>query len=143
MDLPYAEDVNYWKTGQSQPDKWLENASRLIEKLGGNVAAYAFGVDQNTGKRAYMFAFEIQGQAYKIVWPILESKSCDEPAAKRQAATFLFHDIKAKCLSATVIGPQKAFFNYLLLPDGRTAQEATFGELAEGIPYISRKMIEK
>jgi len=45
----------------------------------------------------------------------------------------LYHDVKGKCVSATVLGAKPAFFSYLLLPDGRTAIEATMKELTEGI----------
>ena len=141
-ERPNAEDINYWKTSQSQPDKWLESAARQIEKLNGKVVAYAYGMDHNTSKKAYMFAFEIQGQAYKVVWPILESRSGNDLAAKRQAATLLYHDIKAKCLTATVLGHQQAFFSYMLLPNGRTTTEASIEELAKGIPYLDQRLIE-
>lgn len=142
MDLPYAENINYWKSGQSQPEKWLESAAQQIRKLGGEVAAHGFGRDLTTGKQAYFMAFQIEGQQYKIVQPVLESKSGNDTAARRQAATLIYHDVKAKCLRATVVGHHRAFFNYILLPDGRTAEEATLGEVAAGIPYVSRKEIE-
>ena len=35
--LPYAEDVNYWKTGQSAPDTWLDHAKTEIAAAGGAV----------------------------------------------------------------------------------------------------------
>jgi hypothetical protein len=46
----------------------------------------------------------------------------------------MYHDVKAKCLFATVFGIRAAFFSYLLLPDGRTAINATIPELQQGIP---------
>jgi hypothetical protein len=67
---------------------------------------------------------------------VLPSEKGNELAARRQAATMLYHDTKAKCLSAVVLGTRIAFFSYLLLPDGRTAAEASFPELAEGIPDL-------
>ncbi len=138
MELPEAEDINYWKSGTSQPDKWLEQAVKQIEKLEGKVVMYGFGQDPKTGNKVYMMAFEIQGQAYKVIWPILSTRSGNELAAKKQAATMLYHDIKAKCLTATVLGHQQAFFSYMLLPDGRSTSEASFEELAAGIPYLSQ-----
>jgi hypothetical protein len=59
-----------------------------------------------------------------------------ETAAKRQAATFIFHDIKAKCMTAKVLGARPAFFQYLVLPDGRTTTEATGQELIAGLPDL-------
>jgi len=32
--LPYAEDMNYWKTGKSGPDVWMERAKVEIIKAG-------------------------------------------------------------------------------------------------------------
>ena len=121
-ELPYAEDINYWKTGQSSPDSWMGKSVRLIQGLDGFVIAEAFGKDAS-GSSAFMLAFEIEGNEFKVVWPVLPSKSGNEKAARTQAATMLHHDIKAKCISATVLGVRVAFFSYLLLGDGRTTTE--------------------
>ena len=85
-----------------------------------------------------MIAFEISGDRFKIVWPVLKSRSGNEKAARRQAATFIYHDVKAKCLSATVLGARSAFFSYLLLPDGRTVSEASDSEVIRLLPSIVR-----
>lgn len=134
-DLPYAEDISYFKTSQSSPDTWIERACAQIEKLGGTVYTHAFGKD-NKGNSAYMLQFEIEKQPFKAIWPVLPIRDeSNQSGAKRQAATLLFHDIKAKCLEATVKGAKVAFFEYLLLPDGKTiASEATIEELTQGIP---------
>jgi hypothetical protein len=39
-------------------------------------------------------------------------------------------------LSAVVLGARAAFFSYLMLPDGRTAVEATVPELQVDIPSL-------
>ena len=31
MKHVYAEDVNYWRTGQSSPDKWTDDVQRQHE----------------------------------------------------------------------------------------------------------------
>ena len=134
--LPYGEDVNYWQTSQSSPDRWMEKTKKQILKVGGQVLMEGFGSEPTTGRSAYMMAFEIDEDKFKVVWPVLPSKRENEIAARRQAATMLYHDIKAKCLSAVVLGARAAFFSYLLLPDGRTAAEASFPELTEGIPDL-------
>ena len=133
MKLPYAENINYWKTSKSSPDTWLEKATKQIELLGGTVYTHAFGKDDN-GNSAYMMVFSIKGDKFKVVWPVLPTKSDNEAAAKRQATTLLYHDIKAKSLSATVKGVREAFFQYLTLPDGRTTTQASIDELMDGIP---------
>jgi len=133
MNLPNSESINYWKTSQSSPDKWIERAGNIIKLYDGKVLAEGFGSNAD-GDAAYMVGFEMHGEKFKAVWPVLPSDTKNERAARIQAATLLYHDIKAKCISATVLGARVAFFNYLLLPNGRTAIEASVRELSEGIP---------
>ena len=136
MDLPYADTLNYWKTSKTSPDVWLEKARRVIEGLGGVVTGEAFGRDA-AGRSAYMLAFEIEGHAFRIVWPVLPVRNPrDERAARIQAATMLYHDVKARCLSAAVLGARTAFFAYLVLPDGRRAAEVAAPELAALTPRL-------
>jgi len=133
MELPYGEDINYWKTGRSSYDMWVDRAKSQIEKFDGKILAEGFGSNAG-GQAAFMIGFEMQGDKFKVIWPILPSKNKDVKAAKIQAATMLYHDVKAKCISATVLGAKAAFFSYLMLPDGRTAIQATDKELFDGIP---------
>lgn len=133
MKLPYAEDINYWKTSQSQPESWIDKSCKLISDYGGMVYTHAFGQDDN-GNSAYMIQFQVGEDRFKLVWPVLPSYKEDEKSAKRQAATLMYHDVKAKCLTAKILGSRTAFFNYLMLPDGRTASEASFPELMQNVP---------
>ena len=135
MKLPYGEDLNYWQTSSSSPDQWIEKAKKLILQLKGKILAEAFGSDAS-GNSAFMLAFEISGDQFKVIWPVLPSKTKKERAAKVQAATFLYHDIKAKCLSATILGARMAFFSYLLLTDGRMASELSDPEMSENWPLL-------
>lgn len=143
MKLPSAEDVNYWQTGTSSPEKFIQDAVNQITGIGGRLVVNAFGQDEN-GRSAYMLQFAIGDDTYKVVWPILplkfrsplSKKTQFETAAKRQAATFIFHDIKAKCMVAKVLGARPVFFQYLVLPDGRTTTEATGQELIAGLPDL-------
>ncbi len=134
-DLPFGEDVNYWKTSRSSPDQWVDKARKQIEKLGGEVLAEGFGSD-HTGRSAFMLGFEIGGDRFKLVWPVLPSKTDNKTAARRQAATMMFHDVKAKCISAEVLGPKTAFFSYLMLADGRTTAEVSTPELVDSFPKL-------
>ena len=127
-ELPYGEDINYWQTSRSSSDSWIDKTSKQIQKSNGSVLAEAFGKDAS-GVSAFMFVFEIEGDRFKIVWPILPSKTNNERAAKIQAATMLYHDVKAKCISATVLGVRVAFFSYLLLSDGRTTTDFETDEI--------------
>lgn len=134
----YAEQVNYWRTSRSSPDLWLERIKKLIAKAGGIVLADGFGSDAITGRRLYMLGFELGTERYKIVWPVLPSKSGDEQSAKRQAMTTMYHDVKQKIISAKVLGTRAAFFSYLMLPGGRTLSELATPELLEALPTFLR-----
>ena len=134
MDLPFAEDIgHYWKTGQRSPEQWMELTCKLIENLGGTVVAEGFG--RTEGRAAYMLAFEIGEDKFKVVWPVLPSRTGQATAARRQAATLLHHDIKAKAMTASVLGTKVAFFSYMLLYDGRMASSLAVPELAQVFPF--------
>ena len=131
---PFAEEVNYWKPGRSDPDSWIEKARKQVERLGGSVLTYAFGHEVSSGRAAFVLAFQIGEDKFKVIWPVLSSKTGDDRAARIQAATMLYHDVKARCLSSAVLGARAAFLSYLLLPDGRTVSQMSLPELAEGLP---------
>ena len=129
----YAEDVgHYWKTSQSDPDTWIDKAKRQIKEVGGIVRSEGFGVQD--GKAAYMLAFQIGDDPFRVVWPVLLSRSKDTRSAKRQAATMLYHHIKAACMSAAILGTRAAFFTHLMLSDGRVMSEISTPELLDVIP---------
>ncbi len=136
--LPYAEDIKvYWKTSQTAPGTWIERTKGQIEKMGGKVLLEAIGTEPNTGREALLMMFDVDGDRFKVIWPVLEAKKkANEKAARIQAATMMFHDIKAKCVSANVVGARAAFFSYLLLPDGRAVVEASVPELQIDIPSL-------
>lgn len=144
MKLPYAEDINYFKTGKSSPDKWIESTRREIETAGGKWKMNAFGVDSNSGKAAFMVQFELEGKLFKICWPVLSVYSDkDQKAARTQAATLLYHDVKAMCMKAKVFGAQQAFFQHLMLPDGKTVGQLADDEIEKILPdiFILNKML--
>ena len=133
MELPYAEDINhYWQTSNSSPDQWLEKAKKLIVEIGGTIIAEGFGAME--GHSAYMLSFTIGRERFKVIWPVLPSRTGKTLAAKRQAATLLYHDIKAKAMTASVLGTRVAFFSYMMFEDGRTASELAAPELPEEFP---------
>jgi hypothetical protein len=134
MTNVYAEEVNYWKTGTSGPDAWIDKAKAEIRVAGGKVLNEAFGSQE--GRAAFMLEFTFGGDRFRAVWPVLPSKTKAERAARIQAATFLYHEIKARCMAAKVLGVQASFFNYLVLPDGRTASQLAMPELTERYPKL-------
>jgi hypothetical protein len=131
----YAEDVNYWKTSQSAADTWIEKSKKELDSVNGRVLSEAYGSDA-TGKAAFMLAFQIGDDQFKVMWPVLQSKTGNLKAAKIQAATMLYHDIKARCMAAKVLGARASFVGYLLLPDGRTTMQVSTQELTHVMPSL-------
>lgn len=136
MELPFAEDVPYWKTGQSSPDTWIEKAKRTITQFGGELLAEGFGCEHGAARSAFLLAFRLDGEEFRITWPVLPTRHGSELSARRQAATMLYHDIKARCLSARVLGARMAFFAWLRLPDGRVAGQLALPELQSVLPAM-------
>lgn len=134
MNDVYAEDVNYWKTGTSSADTWIDKAKAEIKTAGGKVLNEAFG--SMDGRAAFMLEFTFGADRFRAVWPVLPSKTKAERAARIQAATMLYHDVKAKCVGAKVHGVRAAFFQYAVLPDGRTAAQVAVPELLEMYPKM-------
>lgn len=133
----FAEDVgHYWKTSKSSPDVWIDRAKKQVEKLGGIVLAEGFGNEPLANHSAYMLAFKINDDHFKVVWPVLPSRTDNEKAARVQAATMLYHDIKAKSISSAVLGIRAAFLSFLVLPTGQSAGEMSTPELLRAIPSL-------
>src|SRR5690242_10171387 len=109
-NLPFADEVPCFKSGQSAPDAWIDKAIAEIRKAGGEVTSHAFGHETNTGRAAFLLAFSLGTDDFRITWPVLPTKRDEERAAKIQAATLLYHDVKAKCVKARIFGMRTAFF---------------------------------
>ena len=138
-EIPYADDVNYWKSGKSSPDTILEEVRVEISKAGGMVLSEGYmATSEGAG---FVLEFALRGDDFRVFWPILvprKNTPANRNAAKRQAVAMLFHDVKAKCVSAKVMGTRKAFFQYLVLPDGRVAgaTERDMTELERLLPKL-------
>lgn len=122
----YAEKLPYFKTSKSDPDTWIAKAKGEIDKAGGTVLAEGFGASD--GVAAYMLRFSVAGSTYRIIWPIAPSlyvkpDKAFAGAARRQAATMLYHDVKAMAVKARAIGFEVAFFSHLELANGKVANE--------------------
>lgn len=133
----YAEDLNYWQTGKSDPDQWVEKAKDQLVKLGAKIEAQGFGMNGD-GKAAYMIGFTIKEDSFKIIWPVMKLKynNSSERAAKIQAATMLYHYVKAVALYVAVVGPKTALFSHYMLPDGRMASQVAGNELMAMVPQL-------
>lgn len=131
----WAENAPYFKTSQSSVETWTERAQKEIEGIGGKIISEINGSDLS-GRAAFLIAFTIGEDKFKLVWPVLESKTGNKKAAKIQAATALYHDVKARVVAAKFLGIRESFFGYLLLPNGQTVSEATSSTLLDNIPTL-------
>ena len=133
--LPYAEELkNFWKTSRTQPDTWIDKAQKQIERMGGKVTTRGY-IDDD-GKKAYLLGFKVNEDLFKVIWPVCPSRTGDESAARIQAATMLYHDIKAKSLKVRIFGARTSFFEYYALPDGRTAGQVSDPEFLANMPKM-------
>lgn len=117
----FAEEIAYWDTNQSSADDKLDEAKVYVTGFGGQVLRSGFG-DEN-GKAGFMLAFVLDGRQYEIYWPVLKTRGTTARAAKLarvQAATALFHHVKALVLASVFLGTYQAFLPYMLMPDGQT-----------------------
>jgi len=133
--MEYAENVNYWKTGRSSADTWIDKAKREIASIGGTIQGDMM-INEENGRSGFMIVFSIGDDKYRLMWPVLESKSGSVKAARVQAATALYHDVKAKCVAAKFHGARTAFFAHLQLPDGRVASTVATPELPDALPLM-------
>lgn len=132
----YAEDVkHYWETNQNSPDTLIDKAKALIEGVDGKILGSA--IIEQLGKVAFMLAFQIGQEQFKLIWPVLEPKNPKKmKSAKRQAATALLHHVKALVVLAKFFDAKFAFGHYLLLKDGRTVGEVVDSGAFERLPML-------
>ncbi len=133
---PYAEDLPYWKSSRIPPGSWLDKAADQVERIGGEVYVKAEGSDPVRACVAFLLEFALDGERFRVTWPVTQSRSASReagPAAKRQAATMLFHDVKARCVSAQVLGARAAFFAFMVLPSNRTAVQSALPAVDEAL----------
>ena len=131
--LPFAEEINYWMTSKKSPDTWFDMSIKQIEEVGGKVTHHAMGMQH--GRGCMMMAFTLADDTYSLLFPILESSKGNEGAARRQAATLMYHDIKAKCMLVKVFGARFAFCQYLMLNGSPVGQQIAAGTF-EGLPKL-------
>jgi len=118
------ENLPFWKTSRSSPDTWIDRTVDLIKKFDGELLNQAQGTDHKSGRAAFLIVFKLQGDTFKIVFPVLKpQKDSDARSAKVQAATILYHDVKSRLISAKILGARNVFFGNLLLKNGATAAE--------------------
>ncbi len=135
----YAEELgHYWKTGERRSsDDWLALIEALIAEVGGVILQSAYGKEPQVDRAAYMLTFRVGEDVFRIVQLVLQTrtkKPADEKAARIQAVTLMYHDVKARIMQIKIKGARRVFFEYLLLPDGRVAGDVGTEELMSKVP---------
>jgi len=121
-DLPMAESMPYWKTSKSGVESWLDKTEKMILDCDGVVHTRINGKFGEI--EAIMIGFKIGEDDFKLIWPALQTKTDkDRPSAARQAATMVYHDTKARINKIKIFGPKIAFFDYLVLENGKSVSE--------------------
>lgn len=120
-ELPYAEELNFWKTSKSSADKWLNDAEDIIAKFGGTVTLRAKG--RAGENQAYAFQFSHNNDRFKILYPVLPTKNGDVRSAERQCCQFIFYEVKNRSIQVKIFGFKSAYFEFLMLEDGQTVRE--------------------
>lgn len=136
MDLPTGKSLPYWKTGRTAAEHWIRKACAEIERAGGTIDV-CFPSAYQGGRTAHVVGFSLDGDSFKLVWPLLEHDPPEAEAALRQAATMLYHDVKSRCIAARVFGARWAFHAEWLLPDGRSIGQLTTPELLQELPQMA------
>lgn len=134
MEREYAEDLPYWKTGKTDADTWIDKAEKLIEDYGGTVTHRATAREH--GREVILMRFTFGADSFQSMWPVLESRTENRVAARRQAATMMHHDIKARAVRFRIFGARIAFFDFLVLPDGRPVAQVALPEIADALPKM-------
>lgn len=131
-----AESVNYWQSSKTSPDKWIERTKGAIKAVGGTIEQSAMASDDRMGYEAFAIRFTIDGEPFAVKWPVLRARGGNQAAARIQAATALYHDVKACVVRAKFLGARAAFAAWLELPSGRTVAESTSEQLCEALPKL-------
>ena len=132
-----ACDLPYWKTGRSSPDEWIRKARDQLERVGGTITES--GNIMQHGREVVLIGFRLDGDQFRIVWPVMGHEPNENLAAVRQAATMLYHDVKARCVAVLVKGARWAFHAELLLPDGETVGTLSDDRLMKLLPAMCRQ----
>jgi hypothetical protein len=135
----YADDLPYWKTSKSTVDSWLNKAKREIATIGGKITGEAYLNDADKGRAAFMLSFTLEGRLYVAKWAVMPTKrgtEQDQQSAKVQAATALYHDIKARVVTCKFQEKHFAFLNYMMLPNGQNVAEAADSTPVDHLPLL-------
>jgi hypothetical protein len=136
LDLPFGDDLPYWKTSKSPADSWVEKTIELLRKLGATEISEAFA--SSGGVSSFVIVFRAAGELFRVVWPVLRvRKPEDEKAARVQAATLMYHDCKAKAVAAKALGFRTAFIGQLVLPNNCTVQESAQPMIAQHVKPVA------
>ncbi|MHC1733425.1 MAG: hypothetical protein AB9888_15510 [Bacteroidales bacterium] len=132
-----AEYTNYWRSSRNPAEYWIDKAVAELKKIDATIKSQYFGDED--GKSAYVLTVSIEGNDYRIVWPVMPCEYASDDnrkAARVQAATMIYHDIKARCISSQAIGIRTAFMPFLVVNNGKSLCELDTEEIVAYLPAL-------
>lgn len=130
----FAEEVGaYYNTSRRTPDTVFAMTKKLIEKRGGWVTRSAN--IQDGDNELFLIEFIYDKKVYRLSWPVLPTRK-SALAARRQAATAQYHDVKAALVRADFMGFERAFKTWLAIDAKRTVSDLTHEEISSALPKL-------
>lgn len=117
---------------------WLEKAADEVRAVAGNVKGVS-EITTDAGSVVFVMIFDLGGDRFKVQWPVLTPRvmhPVNAKSAKIQAATALYHDVKARCVTLKFLGSRDAFMPFLLLEGGKTVSEAVPEVFLRALPEV-------
>lgn len=133
----YAEDSNYFGTSSRAAETWLEMAKKELMLVGGKDIRKAAVEENDTA--VYVIEFTLDGDTYRMSYPAMPCKKATSQnlkKAKVQAATFLYHAIKARALDMKILGAKAAFGSFMLVDGLRTVSDVLTGTPSAALPIL-------
>ena len=132
MDLPYGDELPYWKTSNSSAESWVSKTIAILAKFGAKEISEGFAA--SGAFSSYVILFRFGAEQFRIVWPVMKYRNPeDQKSARVQAATLMYHDCKSRAVTAKALGVRTAFIGQLLLADNKTVQESATPLIAEQV----------
>lgn len=133
----YAEQANYFGTSQRAADTWLKIAEKELVTVGGRVLRKAAVEEESHA--AFMIEFLLDGDTFRMVYPVMECRKKTPQnfdKAKVQAATFLYHSVKARALDIKILGARVAFGSWLLVDGKRSVADVVRNGSGAALPKM-------
>lgn len=130
--LPFGEDIgHYWRTSKKDAGYWLNSVRDMIVSIPGCKVLKKVDYEEND-QNFFLVEFTVGLDWFKIIYPVLPVRQLkDREAARVQAVTLMFHEVKSRMMLIKIFGIHYAFLNYLVADNGKTVSQMAVPELAK------------